>query len=689
MYVYAYLFNLHIYLTILLTSGASNPEKGEIVDHNPDQDFRCNDGHYVARIFVCDGIPDCDDNSDETRDQCRNISCNDQTFQCGYGACISKEYVCDGLKQCIDGSDETAQACKTSLIRKSNRNKRADGDSCPKPPPSLDKVISFNCDRTSSKSCGTRNGYVPDLTIATIKCKPNYYPEKESSPSFCYNNKWQPPFDSCFKKCEKLNPVNVDMKCNRNGVNIPCDENSLLAGSKVRPVCKELHKYGDFVPGYREITCKGNGKWDKTLFSCIPECGRPYTNPNKLIQGGVEESISDSPWHVAIYNAKKVLICGGTIISPYIVLSAAHCFEEDNKPTTNTANYEVVASKVSRNYSITDNRNQKVFKIKEIRFAGKGYFGNTNYNTADIVALILKEKLNISATVLPACIDWTGSGTITHPEEDTLGKVSGWGRIEYEGKYSENLTTVNLPFISRQRCYNIVLDDFKPFITLDKFCAGKEGRAGVLQGDSGGGFLLRDGPFYYLRGIVSLKQASNSSVAAFTDLTDHIDWILRLRDEVNNIMSPSEKNPLETFGERICEDYDVNNCMKTEDCLMADHLIITRRAIFCGYDADDTEKICCSLPNSTQSFSSSKPGNQTELNNDSKSSRNSTSANETTQQRLTKGITRLASGFDEVLSKRSPNENVICSSTTEPVKNIRCNFTGLYERNRNRIEYTN
>ncbi|XP_065209906.1 modular serine protease-like [Planococcus citri] len=534
------------------------------------------------------------------------LRCNGQTFQCGYGACISKEYLCDGLKQCIDGSDETPQACNTTHIRK-----RAASDSCPEPPPSLDKVITFNCDRTSSKSCGTKNGYVPELTVAASKCKPNYYPEKESSPSFCYNNKWQPPFDRCFKKCEKLNPVNIDMKCNRKGVNIPCEENSLLAGSKIRPVCKELHKYGDFVPDYREITCKENGKWDKTLFSCIPECGRPYTNPKKLIQGGVEESISESPWHVAIYNAKKVLICGGTIISPHIVLS------------------------------------------------GKGYFGNTNYNTADIVALILKEKLDISATVLPACIDWAGSGTITHPEENTLGKVSGWGRIEYEGKYSENLTTVNLPFISRQRCYNIVRHDFKPFITLDKFCAGKEGGAGVLQGDSGGGFLLRNGPFYYLRGIVSLKQASNSSIAAFTDLTDHIDWILKLQDEVNNIMSePSKRNSLETLGERICKDYDVNNCTKIEDCLMADHLIITKKAIFCGYNVDDTEKICCSLPNSTQSFSSSEPENQTESNskaNDSKSSQVSTSANQTIRQHNITRMDKYASYLDSFCAQ--PNSS--------------------------------
>ncbi|XP_065209905.1 uncharacterized protein LOC135838202 [Planococcus citri] len=547
MYIYAHLFNLHIYLTILLTSGASTPEKREVADHNPDQDFRCDDGHYLARIFVCDGIPDCYDNSDETRDQCGNISCNDRKFQCGYGACISKEYLCDGLKQCIDGSDETAHACNKTLIRESNRSKRDAGDSCPKLPPSLNKVITYDCNETSSKSCDAQEGYVPKFTSATTTCKPGYFLEKNHSYSICHRNKWLPPFEnSCFKKCEKLNPVNVDMKCNRRGRNIPCNEDSLLAGSKVRPVCKELHTYGDFVPDYREITCNENGKWDKTLFSCIPECGRPYTNPEKLIKGGLEEPISESPWHVAIYNEKKELICGGTIISPYIVLSAAHCFEDDDyKPTTNTTNYEVVTSKFSRNYCIKDNRNQKVFKIKEIRFAEEGDFSNIYYYQADIVALILKEKLDISGTVFPACIDWIG--------RYNNASVSGWDKIEYEGEYSENLTTVNVPFISRKRCGNIVPDDFMPYITFDKFCTGKEGGYGVTRGYGGAGFLLRDGPFYHLRGIASVKQASNSSIAAFTGLAYHIDWILRLRDEVNSIMSePSKINSLDEVFQDNC-----------------------------------------------------------------------------------------------------------------------------------------
>lgn len=42
------------------------------------------------------------------------------------------------------------------------------------------------------------------------------------------------------------------------------------------------------------------------------------------------------------------------------------------------------------------------------------------------------------------------------------------------GKYSENLTTANLPFMSRDTCLKTVPDDFKSFITFDKFCAGSE-----------------------------------------------------------------------------------------------------------------------------------------------------------------------------------------------------------------------
>ena len=53
----------------------------------------------------------------------------------------------------------------------------------------------------------------------------------------------------------------------------------------------------------------------------IVECGKPFKDAIKLIQGGKNENISESPWHVAIYDPEKILICSGTIIHPFLVLT--------------------------------------------------------------------------------------------------------------------------------------------------------------------------------------------------------------------------------------------------------------------------------------------------------------------------------------------------------------------------------
>ena len=85
-------------------------------------------------------------------------------------------------------------------------------------------------------------------------------------------------FPLVTEQCEKLTPINVDLKCFRKGSHISCDENStLLVGTKVLPTCKMLHKYGDPTSNYSEITCQDDGKWDKPLFSCYP---RKYSELN-------------------------------------------------------------------------------------------------------------------------------------------------------------------------------------------------------------------------------------------------------------------------------------------------------------------------------------------------------------------------------------------------------------------------
>lgn len=67
-------------------------------------------------------------------------------------------------------------------------------------------------------------------------------------------------------------------------------------------------------------------------------CGRRLVNHQALITNGCQSKEGDWPWHVAIYhvgtNQDIAYKCGGSVLTPNSILTAAHCVFENGRPIT-------------------------------------------------------------------------------------------------------------------------------------------------------------------------------------------------------------------------------------------------------------------------------------------------------------------------------------------------------------------
>jgi hypothetical protein len=93
--------------------GDGDDDDGETIETKDDEctasQFDCGGGTCIAKTYVCDGTPQCDDASDEPpiNTECPGSNCEPGEFECSPTQCIPSAAFCDGFTDCDDGSDET------------------------------------------------------------------------------------------------------------------------------------------------------------------------------------------------------------------------------------------------------------------------------------------------------------------------------------------------------------------------------------------------------------------------------------------------------------------------------------------------------------------------------------------------------------------------------------------------------
>ncbi|PSN46002.1 hypothetical protein C0J52_06353 [Blattella germanica] len=495
------------------------PDNGNCRNNN----FKCESGKCIDNTLLCDGLKDCDDGSDETFSQCNSYRCPPFTFRCSYGGCIDRTRTCDGRPHCADASDEDPVLCGTAVKPVCKLPAKPDhGDY---------KILNCNPDDSTPFCRKVPGTEAEDLTLLEFQCDAGYNLAGNSQ-VYCFGGEWKSPHPTCGPVlCPKLESVSVDIRCSLNNEKVDCDK-PMAPGTEALLACKVAYRLTN-EPGYNKVVCQANGFWNKPVFTCIEECGKRNPKGKPFVSNGEVAQVGEFPWHIGIYrisNGGPIQQCGGSLINPTTVVTAAHCFWNEQLAKVNDkSEYVITAGKYYRDWNNKDEEMQER-NVSDI-IVHDEYRGRPGLFRSDIAIVKLDVAVHLTWAVLPVCVDFNNEYERFQLTNGKLGSIVGWGVTE-KNEPSEALVTTQLPFVDFTTCWDSVPETFRPYLTKDKFCAGYKNGTSVCPGDSGGGLAFENNERFYLRGIVSIgvepergKKCFTNQYTAFTKVSDFLPWI--------------------------------------------------------------------------------------------------------------------------------------------------------------------